>query len=103
MIVDRAAGNWRDEMISALPSVLKAGDLMIVNDTRVFPARLTGRRDPSGGGVECFLLTRLPNGDWDALVSPGQKLGVGARAVFDDDVRAPGVRLRMEITGRGER
>lgn len=76
---------------------------MVVNDTRVFPARLVGRRDPSGGGVECFLLSRLENGDWDALVSPGQKLGVGARAVFDDDARAPGVVLRMEIIARADR
>jgi S-adenosylmethionine:tRNA ribosyltransferase-isomerase len=103
MIVDRAAGNWREDTIARLPSVFSSGDLMVVNDTRVFPARLVGRRDPSGGAVECFLLSRLDNGDWDALVSPGQKLGTGARAVFDDDARAPGVRLRMEVISRGER
>jgi len=103
MIVDRAAGNWREDVVASLPSVFSSGDLMVVNDTRVFPARLVGRRDPSGGAVECFLLTRLPNGDWDALVSPGQKLGVGARAIFDDDARAPGVSLRMEVIARGER
>jgi S-adenosylmethionine:tRNA ribosyltransferase-isomerase len=103
MIVDRAAGTWRDEMISALPSLFVRGDLMVVNDTRVFPARLVGRRDPSGGGVECFLLSRLENGDWDALVSPGKHLGVGARAIFDDGGRAPGVSLRMEVISRGDR
>jgi S-adenosylmethionine:tRNA ribosyltransferase-isomerase len=103
MIVDRAAGNWREDVIGRLPAVFSSGDLLIVNDTRVFPARLTGRRDPSGGAVECFLLARLANGDWDALVSPGQKLGVGARAIFDDDARAPGVTLRMEVISRGER
>jgi S-adenosylmethionine:tRNA ribosyltransferase-isomerase len=103
MIVDRAAGKWRDDVIASLPSILERGDLMVVNDTRVFPARLVGRRDPSGGGVECFLLSELPNGDWDALVSPGQKLGVGARAVFDDEARAPGVVLHMEVIARGER
>lgn len=103
MIVDRATGTWRDEVVGRLPSVLTRGDLIVVNDTRVFPARLVGRRDPTGGGVECFLLSRLPNGDWDALVSPGQKLGVGARAVFDDESRAPGVTLRMEIVARGDR
>ena len=103
MIVDRAAGTWREDTIGSLPSVFASGDLMVVNDTRVFPARLVGRRDPSGGAVECFLLSRLANGDWDALVSPGQKLGVGARAVFDDSVRAPGVRLHMEVISRGDR
>ena len=103
MIVDRAAGTWRDDVVGRLPSLFASGDLMVVNDTRVFPARLVGRRDPSGGGVECFLLSRLTNGDWDALVSPGQKLGVGARAVFDDDMRAPGVTLGMEVIARGDR
>lgn len=103
MVVDRTAGNWRDDVIGSLPSVLAAGDLLVVNDTRVFPARLVGRRDPSGGGVECFLLSRLENGDWDALVSPGKHLGVGARAVFEDEARAPGVVLRMEVIARGDR
>lgn len=103
MIVDRAAGTWRDDVIGSLPSLFDRGDLIVVNDTRVFPARLVGRRDPSGGGVECFLLSQLGNGDWDALVSPGQKLGVGALAVFDDELRAPGVVLRMEVISRGER
>jgi len=103
MIVDRAAGTWRDDVISSLPSLFARGDVMAVNDTRVFPARLVGRRDPSGGGVECFLLSRLENGDWDALVSPGKHLGVGARAVFDDEARAPGVVLQMEVISRGDR
>ena len=103
MLVDRAAGTWREDVIASLPSVFSAGDLMVVNDTRVFPARLVGRRDPSGGAVECFLLSRLENGDWDALVSPGKHLGVGARAVFDDEARAPGVSLHMEVIARGDR
>jgi S-adenosylmethionine:tRNA ribosyltransferase-isomerase len=103
MVVDRAAGTWRDDVIANLPSVCAPGDLLVVNDTRVFPARLAGRRDPSGGNVECFLLSRLDNGDWDALVSPGKHLGVGARAVFDDEARAPGVSVRMDVISRGER
>lgn len=103
MIVDRAAGTWRDDVIASLPSLFARGDVMAVNDTRVFPARLVGRRDPSGGGVECFLLSRLENGDWDALVSPGKHLGVGARAIFDDAVRAPGIALQMEVISRGDR
>lgn len=103
MIVDRAAGTWRDGRIGDLSTLLAPGDLMIVNDTRVFPARLVGRRDPTGGGVECFLLSRLDNGDWEALVSPAQRLGVGARALFDDEARAPGVVLRMAVISRGER
>lgn len=103
MVVDRARGAWEDATIADLPSLFAPGDLMVVNDTRVFPARLLGRRDPSGGGVECFLLTRRSSSVWDALVSPGEKLQVGARIVIQAPDRAPGVVLRGEIVDRGER
>jgi S-adenosylmethionine:tRNA ribosyltransferase-isomerase len=70
--------------VSQLPEFFRAGDLLVVNDTRVFPARLLGHRTPSGGAVECFLLSRLEDDRWDALVHPGQKLQPGARMVFGD-------------------
>ena len=68
------AGGWHETTISDLPSLLTPGDLVVANDTRVFPARLIGRRDPSGGAVECLLLERENGTDWQALVHPGQKL-----------------------------
>jgi S-adenosylmethionine:tRNA ribosyltransferase-isomerase len=102
MVVDRARGTWTDATIAELPSVLAPGDLMVVNDTRVFPARLLGRRDPSGGAVECFLLTRRSATEWDTLMSPAQRLSIGARVVFEHD-RAPGIRLHGEIRERGDR
>ena len=91
LVVDRedavVAGNrrslsWRRSSI--------AGDLLVANDTRVFPARLIGQRDPSGGSVECMLLEREDDTDWQALVHPGQKLKPGSRMVFEDPSRAPG-------------
>ena len=100
LVVDRAAGTWRDARFAELPDVLRSGDLLVANDTRVFPARLIGRRDPSGGAVECFLLDRVADDHWHALVHPGQKLKPGARVVFDDEPRAPGVRIRGEILER---
>lgn len=103
MVIDRARRTWTDATIADLPSLLTPGDLLVVNDTRVFPARLLGRRDPSGGGVECFLLARRTATTWDALVSPGEKLQIGARVVFEDPERAPGICLRGEIVERGER
>jgi S-adenosylmethionine:tRNA ribosyltransferase-isomerase len=103
MVVDRARGTWTDAMIADLPAFLSPGDLVVVNDTRVFPARLLGRRDPSGGGLECFLLTRVADAEWAALVSPGEKLQPGARMVFESADRDPGVRLQGEIVSRGER
>ena len=67
-----------------LPALLVPGDLLVVNDTRVFPARLVGRRLPSGGAAECFLVKPAPDPDtWVALVHPGQRLRPGTRMVFD--------------------
>ena len=74
----------------------------VLNNTRVFPARLLGRRVPSGGAVECLLIRKLPpsgSGDfqlWEALMHPGQKLNIGARIVFE---RAD-TRLHAEVLAR---
>jgi S-adenosylmethionine:tRNA ribosyltransferase-isomerase len=56
LVLDRARGSWRDSSFSELPAELREGDHLVVNNTRVFPARLTGRREPSGGQVELFLI-----------------------------------------------
>lgn len=106
LCVRRDSGSLTHATVSALPDLLCAGDLVVVNNTRVFPARLLGRRVPSGGAVECLLIGRTgPDrgqvsdrsvtvrgqiGDrcgpvtelWEALVHPGQKLHPGARVVF---------------------
>jgi S-adenosylmethionine:tRNA ribosyltransferase-isomerase len=115
--LDRASGALEHTLVSALPKLLKSGDVVVVNDTRVFPARLLGRRVPSGGAVECLLVGRVdlgsdggltpgtiyPGSDprltplWEALVHPGQKLKVGARLDFEGN----GVTLHGEIVGRG--
>ncbi len=89
-----------------LPSLLEPGDLLVVNNTRVFPARLLGRRDPSGGAVECLLVARVapPDADgaelWEALVYPGQKLRPGARVMFDGAATIHGEILERRPFGR---
>jgi S-adenosylmethionine:tRNA ribosyltransferase-isomerase len=100
LVVDRGAGAWRESVIGELPRLLARGDLLVVNDTRVFPARLIGRREPSGGAVECLLIERVDDRHWHALVHPGQKLKPGARVVFQNTERASGVVLRAEILER---
>ena len=100
LVVDRTAGSWHQATIRDLPRLLDRGDVMVANDTRVFPARLIGRRDPSGGAVECLLLERSSDADWLALVHPGQKLKPGARMIFEDSVRAPGFVLEAEVQER---
>jgi len=86
----------RRKPVRDLAGFLRKGDLLVVNDTRVFPARLAGRRDPSGGTVECLLLGRLDADRWDALMHPGHKLRPGERVVFE----GPAARLRAEVLER---
>ena len=100
LVVDRRARAWHEARIRDLPRLLTRGDLMVVNESKVFPARLIGRRDPSGGAVECLLLDRVDDDRWHGLVHPGQKLAPGARVVFEDAHRAPGIRIDAEILER---
>src|SRR6476661_6535528 len=74
-----------------------AGDLLVVNDTRVFPARLLGHRIPSGGAVECLLISRIEGDTWEALMHPGQKLRPGGKVVFG---RIHGEVLERRFYGR---
>ncbi len=101
LFVDRARGSWTHTIITALPELLRAGDLVVVNNTRVFPARLLGRRVPSGGAVECLLVRRLDEeGEWEALVHPGLKLRPGSRVVFDGVHTIHGEILAQKFFGR---
>ena len=100
--LSRTEGLLEDATFADLPRYVRPGDLLVLNNTRVFPARLLGRRDPSGGSVECLLIRKLPTSnsqgseEWQALMHPGQKLKPGARVVFDGS----GVMLRGEVLDR---
>jgi S-adenosylmethionine:tRNA ribosyltransferase-isomerase len=112
MVLKREAGSFRDQVFLDLPRVLEPGDLLVFNNTRVFPARLLGRRrgfrsQPIGkrnpaareflkGEVE-LLLTRQESGDiWEGLVHPGRKVRTGEVLLF-------GVgELEAEIIARGD-
>jgi S-adenosylmethionine:tRNA ribosyltransferase-isomerase len=100
LVLERATGRITHTRIRELPAWLVAGDLLVVNDTRVFPARLLGHRDPSGGRVEVLLLERLDADRFDALVHPGQKLKPGARLVLEGEDPAAG-KIHAVIEGRG--
>ncbi len=104
LVLPRQAGAIEHTSFVRLGDHLRAGDLLVLNDTRVFPARLVGHRVPSGGAVECLLLRKLSTAnsqlpvaeEWEALMHPGQKLKPGARVVFE----AHGVRLHGEVLAR---
>ena len=113
-------GVIEDAMFSDLDRYLVPGDLLVLNNTRVFPARLLGRRIPTGGVVECLLLNREPANPespspplgasrtpnpatevWECLVHPGQKLKTGAHIRFERaGVAIDGEVLSMHFHGR---
>jgi S-adenosylmethionine:tRNA ribosyltransferase-isomerase len=104
----RASGAIAHTRVSALPTLLKAGDLLVVNNTRVFPARLIGTREPTGGAVECLLIARLVDNEregasserWEALMHPGQKLKPGAGVIFPGASPLHGEVLERRFFGR---
>ena len=70
LIVNRTQRNWHDTQFAELPSYVNRGDVVVVNNTRVFPARLVGTRQPSGGRVELFLVRELEPQVWETLARP---------------------------------
>lgn len=67
-----------------LPTLLRPGDCLVLNDSRVLPARLLGHREPTGGAVEVLLLIDRGDKVWECLVRPGRKLKPGTRLSFGD-------------------
>lgn len=112
LLLDRATGAWEDRQFRELPELLRGDELMVVNTTRVIPARLLGRRlgihaqlpakKPGIQGkflispIEVLLTRQLEPGVWEALVHPGRKLPTGERVVFGEG------ELEAEIIARGE-
>ena len=73
-----------DHRFSELPDLLQAGDLLVVNRTRVRSARLHGQKEGTGGNVELLLLRRLPDDAWEAMARPARRLRAGTRLRFGD-------------------
>lgn len=84
MTLNRETGEIAHQHFYDLPSFLKPGDTLVLNDSRVLPARLYGRRNPTGGAVELLLLKERTGGNWECLARPGRKLKPGAEVVFGD-------------------
>ena len=84
MVLNRADESIRHGRFSDLPGLLKADDCLVINETRVFPARLKGVRPGSGGSVELLLIRK--EGDlWEAMARPGRRLRVGAEVAIPDE------------------
>ena len=84
LVLDRKEQRWFDSEFSSIAQYLRPNDVLVLNNTRVFPARLIGRRDPSGGQVEVLLVRQLAPLLWETLVRPGHRLKAKERMRFVD-------------------
>ena len=85
MRLDRWTGATAVGAMRDIVGWLRPGDLLVVNDTRVFPARLLGHRLPGGGRIECLLIREVESSVWEALVHPGQRIKAGTRFVLEGE------------------
>lgn len=84
MLLDKKTGEIQHRHFYELPQFLRPGDCLVLNDSRVLPARLLGHRDPSGGAAEVLLLLDKGEKRWECLVRPGRKLHPGQKVAFGD-------------------
>jgi S-adenosylmethionine:tRNA ribosyltransferase-isomerase len=106
LVMDRVTGELRDSQFTEFPSLLRAGDLLVLNDSRVIPARLYARRtlrrekEKPTGRIEVMLTEPAGENRWRALVRPGRKVAIGERLVFSAE--DGNVILEAEVLERGQ-
>src|SRR2546425_8268849 len=110
LFLDRTSGSFKDRFFTDFPSLLRGDELLVLNNARVIPARLFGKRSgvhsqpPSRatksehltGKVEIFLTREVDSQTWEALVRPGRKMQVGERILFGEG------ELEAEVLSRGQ-
>lgn len=84
MTLNRQTGELSHRHFFDLPEFLRPGDTLVLNDSRVLPARLYGKRNPTGGAVELLLLKEGTDGSWECLARPGRKLKPGEEVMFGE-------------------
>lgn len=90
--LDKVDGSFEHRSFKDILDYLKEGDCLVINDTKVIPARLYGHKEDTGAVIEILLLKRKENDIWECLVKPGKKARPGAKIVFGDGI------LKGEIT-----
>lgn len=102
LIVDRKRQSFRDGVFTEFPTFFEAGDVVVLNNTRVFPARLIGHRiinGQRGAQVEAFLVKQVRSNEWEVLAKPGRALKIGATLEFGNG-RLQGVVTEIVEEGR---
>lgn len=82
LVLDKNTGEYKDDSFKNIKSFLRKGDCLVLNDTRVIPARLYGAKKESGGAIEFLLLHRFSTDEWEVALKPGKKAKIGAQFEF---------------------
>ena len=91
MLLDKKTGKTSDEIFENIGKYLKKGDTLVLNDTKVMPARIFGHREGKEEAIEVLLLKQNENDSWQCLVKPGKKMKIGTEIIFDEKL------LRAEV------
>ena len=86
MVLDKNTGEREDKYFYDIIDYLQAGDVLVMNDTRVIPARLFGHRPEKEEKIEVFLLTNTEGSKWEVLVRPGKKMKIGTEVIFSEEL-----------------
>lgn len=100
LVVDRQTGKMEDKHFHDILEELHAGDALVMNDTRVLPARLYGEKPDTGGHLEVLLLTNTEGDTWETLIKPAKRAKVGTEIVFGDGRLRAVVDQELEHGGR---
>lgn len=84
LLLDKHTGEYSDDVFKNIKSYLRKGDCLVLNNTRVIPARLYGKKKESGGAIEFLLLHRYSTTEWEVALKPGRKAKIGAEFEFGD-------------------
>ncbi len=100
LVTDRSTDTLEHKYFKDLPEYLEPGDCLVINNTRVIPARLLGEKEDSGGKIEFVLLKRIDKDIWEVILKPGRRAKPGARFVFGDGILKAEI---LEIVEEGNR
>ncbi|MDT2572422.1 tRNA preQ1(34) S-adenosylmethionine ribosyltransferase-isomerase QueA [Enterococcus raffinosus] len=100
LILDRETGQIEDKHFDEIIEELAPGDALVMNDTRVLPARLYGEKPETGGHLEVLLLNNTQGDEWETLIKPARRAKVGTQIVFGDGRLRAEVKKELEHGGR---
>ena len=86
LIMDKNDGNLQDEIFKNVTNYLKKGDVLVLNNTKVLPARIFGKKEETGANIELLLLKNIEKDTWECLSKPYKRLSVGTKIIFSDDL-----------------